>query len=74
MFPVIKLNKNNIFNVTLTEEAIQGQKTVMVIVVGNVKLAKKPGKTFCQNFIITAQGDKWKIVSDCLRFQETIKC
>lgn len=55
-----------------TEEAIKGQNTVMIVVAGNVRFEKKPAQGFCQNFLVTAQGTKWKVVSDCLRFQQTL--
>lgn len=58
-----------IFN---AEEAIKGQPTVMAVVAGIVRFDKKPGQPFSQNFLITAQDTKWKVVSDCLRFQQVL--
>lgn len=55
-----------------TEEAIKGQSTVMTVVAGVVRFEKKPAQPFSQNFLITAQGTKWKVVSDCLRFQQVL--
>lgn len=54
----------------IIEEAIKGQKTIMVVVVGTVRYEKKDSKPFLQNFLVTAQETKWKIASDCFRFQE----
>ncbi|KAK4008260.1 NTF2-related export protein 1 [Daphnia magna] len=54
------------------EEAIKGQPTVMAVVAGIVRFEKKPAQPFCQNFLITAQDTKWKVVSDCLRFQQVL--
>ncbi len=55
-----------------SEEAIKGQSTVMAVVAGAVRFEKKPSQPFCQNFLFTAQGTKWKVVSDCLRFQQVL--
>ena len=54
------------------EEAIKGQSTIMVTVAGIVRFEKKPSQPFCQNFLITAQETKWKVVSDVLRFQQVL--
>ncbi|CAG9840459.1 unnamed protein product [Diabrotica balteata] len=54
------------------DTAVNGQLTFIIQVTGNVKYQDKSPKTFQQNFIITAQGDKWKIVSDCMRLQEPL--
>lgn len=52
------------------DSAVSGQLTFMIQASGTVKYQDKTPKTFQQNFVVTAQGDKWKIVSDCLRIQE----
>ncbi|CAG9855618.1 unnamed protein product [Phyllotreta striolata] len=54
------------------ESAVNGQLTFVIQVTGTVKYQDKTPKTFQQNFIITAHGDKWKIVSDCFRLQEPL--
>ncbi|XP_072399475.1 NTF2-related export protein [Diabrotica undecimpunctata] len=54
------------------DTVVNGQLTFIIQVTGNVKYQDKTPKTFQQNFIITAQGDKWKIVSDCMRLQEPL--
>ncbi|XP_028141139.1 NTF2-related export protein [Diabrotica virgifera virgifera] len=54
------------------DSAVNGQLTFIIQVTGSVKYQEKTPKTFQQNFIITAQGDKWKIVSDCMRLQEPL--
>ncbi|KAJ8937762.1 hypothetical protein NQ318_006625 [Aromia moschata] len=52
--------------------AVSGQLTFMIQASGSVKYQDKTPKTFQQNFVVTAQGDKWKIVSDCFRVQEPL--
>lgn len=59
-------------NFNLLDSAVGGQITFMIQVSGTVKYQDKSSKTFQQNFIVTAQGDKWKIVSDCFRLQEPL--
>lgn len=54
------------------DSAVNGQLTFIIQVSGTVKYQDRVPKTFQQNFIITAQGDKWKIVSDCFRLQEPL--
>ncbi|KAJ8954337.1 hypothetical protein NQ314_007111 [Rhamnusium bicolor] len=56
----------------ILDSAVSGQLTFMIQVSGSVKYQDKIPKTFQQNFIVTAQGDKWKIVSDCFRLQEPL--
>ncbi|XP_044733787.1 NTF2-related export protein isoform X2 [Chrysoperla carnea] len=56
----------------IIDSAVAGQLTFLIQVSGNVKFQDKQPKSFQQNFMITAQGDKWKIVSDCFRLQEPI--
>lgn len=52
-----------------------GNKTAYVIqTAGSVKFQGHSDKRmFYQTFTITNEGDKWKIVSDCFRFQEYIE-
>lgn len=61
-----------IFFYDITDEAIKGQSTIMVTVAGIVRYEKKPAQPFCQDFLITAQESKWKVVCDCLRFQKVL--
>ncbi|RZB41724.1 NTF2-related export protein [Asbolus verrucosus] len=56
----------------ILDSAVNGQLTFMIQVSGTVKYQDRVPKSFQQNFIITAQGDKWKIVSDCFRLQEPL--
>lgn len=49
------------------------QLTFLVKVGGQVKYDEKISKPFNQSFLITAMGDKWKIVSDCFRIQEVLE-
>lgn len=52
--------------------AVADQLTFLVKVSGQVKYQEKTNRPFNQNFLITAMADKWKIVSDCFRLQETL--
>ncbi len=56
----------------IIEEAIQNQNTVLIVVAGTVSFNKKPLVPFSQNFVVTAQEGKWKVVSDSLRFQQVV--
>ncbi|XP_018327201.1 NTF2-related export protein [Agrilus planipennis] len=56
----------------IPESAVSGQLTFLIQVSGTVKYQDKLPKNFQQNFMITAQGDKWKIVTDCIRLQEPL--
>ncbi|XP_015586198.1 NTF2-related export protein [Cephus cinctus] len=56
----------------ITGPAVADQLTFLVKVSGQVKYQEKSSKPFNQNFLITAVGDKWKIVSDCFRAQEAL--
>lgn len=51
---------------------ITNELTFLVKVGGQVKFEDKIPKPFNQTFLITAVGDKWKIVSDCFRALETL--
>ncbi|XP_011299326.1 NTF2-related export protein [Fopius arisanus] len=57
----------------ITGPAVSEQLTFLVKVSGQVKYQEKTPRPFTQNFLITAVGDKWKIVSDCFRMQEVIE-
>ncbi|XP_012285182.1 NTF2-related export protein [Orussus abietinus] len=57
----------------ITGPAVADQLTFLVKVSGQAKYKDKPSKPFNQNFLITAVGDKWKIVSDCFRMQEAFE-
>nr|CAI5862830.1 unnamed protein product [Callosobruchus analis] len=56
----------------ILDSAVNGQLSFIIQVSGSVRYQDKPSKTFQQNFVVTAQGDKWKIVSDCFRLQEPL--
>ncbi|CAH1989032.1 unnamed protein product [Acanthoscelides obtectus] len=56
----------------ILDSAVNGQLSFIIQVSGSVRYQDKPLKTFQQNFVVTAQGDKWKIVSDCFRLQEPL--
>ncbi|XP_014235155.1 NTF2-related export protein [Trichogramma pretiosum] len=57
----------------VTVPAVANQLTFLVKISGQVRYHEKSAKTFNQNFLITALGDKWKIVSDCFRTQEALE-
>ena len=52
------------------ESAVNGQTTVSVMVAGTVRYQDKRTKPFQQTFLLTAQGDKWKVATDTFRYQE----
>lgn len=56
----------------IVDEATLNQKTILVMTSGYFKLGPNNAKPFQQTFMITAQGDKWKIVSDCFRTQDAL--
>ncbi|XP_067003080.1 NTF2-related export protein isoform X2 [Anabrus simplex] len=51
---------------------VANQLTFLMQVGGFVKFQERASRPFQQNFMITAEGDKWKIVSDCFRLQEPV--
>lgn len=56
----------------IIDDSISNQPTFLVQVSGNVAFQNNPIKPFQQTFMITAQGDKWKIASDCFRLQDAL--
>lgn len=55
----------------VSDQAIPGQTTVLVVVEGMVKFDGHKAELFSQNFLLTAEGGKvWKVASDCFRFIE----
>uniref|UniRef100_A0A182JE74 NTF2-related export protein n=1 Tax=Anopheles atroparvus TaxID=41427 RepID=A0A182JE74_ANOAO len=56
----------------IVDDAVSSQLTFLIQVSGTVRFGDTPMKPFQQTFMITAQGDKWKIVSDCFRLQDGI--
>lgn len=53
------------------DEAVSSQRTLLLVVSGSIRL-NNSSKPFQQTFMVTAQGDKWKIVSDCFRIQDAL--
>lgn len=47
-------------------------RTVLIQVSGTVKIGGHRSKAFQQTFTITADNDKWKIVTDTFRLQDGI--
>lgn len=54
------------------DDALSGQLTYIIQVGGTARYTDMPTQPFQQTFIITAEGDKWKIASDCYRLQDEI--
>jgi len=54
----------------MTSEVTKGQTTITVCVSGTVKYTSHKIRAFTQNFMLTAQGTSWKIVTDCFRASE----
>ncbi|XP_070615640.1 NTF2-related export protein 2 [Erythrolamprus reginae] len=58
------------------EQATQNQTTVLVVTCGTVKFDGNKQQYFNQNFLLTEQTTNnstvWKVMSDCLRFQESL--
>lgn len=54
------------------DETIANQQTLLLIVSGTIRIKKAATKPFQQTFMITAEGDKWKIVRDCFRIQDAL--
>ncbi|XP_025087109.1 NTF2-related export protein 2-like isoform X2 [Pomacea canaliculata] len=54
----------------LVEPVIDGQTSIMVTVFGKACYQDTKAKGFFQTFILTSQGNVWKIVSDTYRFLE----
>lgn len=54
------------------DEATSNQKTLLIMVSGNFRVQGNAQRQFQQTFMITAQVDKWKIVSDCFRIQDAL--
>ncbi|KAF4527751.1 hypothetical protein B566_EDAN013159 [Ephemera danica] len=52
--------------------AVGGNITLNLLVAGLVRYSDLRPTPFTQDFMITAQEDKWKIVSDCFRLQEDL--
>lgn len=47
-------------------------RTILIQVSGTVKVASQKSKAFQQSFTVTANNNKWKVVTDCFRLQEGI--
>ncbi|KAF0306966.1 NTF2-related export protein 1 [Amphibalanus amphitrite] len=55
----------------VSSAAVDAQTTVLIVVSGQVRL-KNTTRSFQQHFMLTAQERKWKVVTDCFRFQELV--
>ncbi|ALC48574.1 maker282 [Drosophila busckii] len=56
----------------IVDNAVGSQTTYLIMTGGTVKFSDQPVRSFNQNFVITAENDKWKIASDCYRLQEPV--
>lgn len=56
----------------IVDESTTFAPTFIIQVSGNVKFQENPAKPFQQSFMITAQGDKWKIATDVFRLQDAL--
>lgn len=56
----------------IVDDAVSTQLTFLIQVSGTVKIQGAASKPFQQTFMLTAQGDKWKIASDTYRLQDAI--
>ncbi|ALC39506.1 maker486 [Drosophila busckii] len=54
----------------ILDGAVGTQTTYLIMAGGTVKFSDQPVRNFQQNFVITAENEKWKIASDCYRLQE----
>ncbi|ALC43441.1 Nxt1 [Drosophila busckii] len=54
----------------ILDGAVGSQTTYLIMTGGTVKFLDQPVRNFQQNFVVTAENDKWKIASDCYRLQE----
>ena len=51
----------------VSERAVPGSTSIAVFVSGTVGYEDSKPKVFSQNFVLTAEGKVWKVVSDCFR-------
>jgi len=73
-FMMEKLPKSNTFLNSLDaqpvhDSAVQGKTTVLVVVSGTMKFGATAPKPFQQNFMLTDENQKWKVVTDTYRSQ-----
>ncbi|KAL1131080.1 hypothetical protein AAG570_012317, partial [Ranatra chinensis] len=70
--PVSEHTLNTLDSQRILDSAVLRKLAFLIKVTGIVKFHGKTTKTFTQVFMITNQDDKWKIVSDCYRFIESV--
>ncbi|XP_059622313.1 NTF2-related export protein [Phlebotomus argentipes] len=71
--PVSDHQTNTLDAQPVLDAAVSTQLTFLIQVSGSVKFSNDGlARPFQQTFIITAQADKWKIVSDCYRLQDAM--
>lgn len=70
--PASEHNIGTLDSQPIIDDAVGSQTTFLIQVTGTVKFAEHHTKPFQQTFMITAQGDKWKIVTDCFRIQDAL--
>ncbi|XP_014663115.1 PREDICTED: NTF2-related export protein 2-like [Priapulus caudatus] len=72
-FPTTETTLESLDCQPILDEAVNGQSTILVVVSGVVKYERVKTATFQQNFMLTAQGTVWKVVTDWFRFQEPLR-
>jgi NTF2-related export protein 1/2 len=70
--PTTHHNVNSLDAQPISEFAVGQQTTLTILISGTVRIGDRKPAFFVQDFTITAQEDKWKIVSDCFRLQEPV--
>lgn len=55
---------------SMPDHATQGQIGILVLTAGIVKYKGHSVRNFSQNFMLTAQNNTWKVVTDCFRTNE----
>lgn len=66
-FLTCQRNCVEMFSIFVSERATPGRTSILVVVGGTVEYEGSKSKIFSQNFVLTAEGKVWKVVSDCFR-------
>ncbi|KAH6924269.1 hypothetical protein HPB50_014550 [Hyalomma asiaticum] len=54
----------------LSSAPLKGQTTIHVVAAGQIKFTGKRWVPYSESFVLTAEGNVWRIVMDTFRFQE----
>ncbi|EDW57010.1 NTF2-related export protein [Drosophila sechellia] len=68
--PSSKHQLNTLDAQPIVDQAVSNQLAYLIMASGSVKFSDQPLRKFQQTFIVTAENEKWKVVSDCYRLQE----